>query len=74
MLGIFVDVELDELKQDVIEFYDMFVEVGFLSRGETYEECTDQRIIQDNDISDTDTSFGEASRRPSSTTGLSIHR
>ena len=29
LLGIFVDVELDELKQDVIEFYDMFVEAGF---------------------------------------------
>ena len=58
LLGIFVDVELDELKQDVIEFYDMFVEAGFLSRGETYEECTDQRIIQDNEISDTDTSLG----------------
>lgn len=58
LLGIFVDVELDELQQDVIEFYDMFVEAGFLSRGETYEECTNQGIIQDNDISALDTSLG----------------
>lgn len=39
LLSIFVDVEPDELKNDTAEFFDMFVEAGFLTRGESFEEC-----------------------------------
>lgn len=39
LLEIFVDVDLEELKSDAIEFYDMFVAAGFLASGKTYEEC-----------------------------------
>lgn len=49
LLSIFVDVEFDELKKDTAEFFDMFVEAGFLSRGESFEECNNS------DITNTDT-------------------
>lgn len=39
LLSIFVGVETDELKRDTAEFFDMFVEAGFLSKGESFEEC-----------------------------------
>lgn len=39
LLSIFVDVEADELKKDTVEFFDMFVEAGFLNRGKSFEEC-----------------------------------
>ena len=39
LLEIFVDVDLEELKSDAIEFYDMFVAAGLLASGKTYEEC-----------------------------------
>lgn len=45
LLSIFVDVEADELKKDTAEFFDMFVEAGFLSRGESFEECNNTDII-----------------------------
>lgn len=45
LLSIFVDVESDELKKDTAEFFDMFVEAGFLSRGEFFEECNNTDII-----------------------------
>lgn len=39
LLDIFVDVEYDELKQDTVDFFMQLVEEGFLSCGETYEQC-----------------------------------
>lgn len=45
LLSIFVDVETDELKKDTAEFFDMFVETGFLSKGESFEECNNTDII-----------------------------
>lgn len=36
---IFIGVEYDTLKQDTIEFYDLFVGEGFLCRGETAGTC-----------------------------------
>lgn len=39
LLSIFVDVDFDELKCDTIEFFDMFVEAGFLCSGKTFEDC-----------------------------------
>ena len=39
LLTIFVGVERDELKNDVIEFLNMFVDAGFLSIGRSFEEC-----------------------------------
>ena len=44
LLSIFVDVEFDELKKDTAEFFNMFVEAGFLSRGESFEECNNSDI------------------------------
>ena len=39
LLEIFVDVDFEELKSDAIEFYNMFVDAGFLVSGKTYDEC-----------------------------------
>ncbi len=39
LLTIFIDVNIDELNKDVVEFFDMLVEAGFLSKGESFEEC-----------------------------------
>ena len=47
---IFTGVEYETLKQDTVEFFDLFVNEGFLSRGETIDACTDQ--------------FAEAAPRP----------
>lgn len=51
LLGIFVDVDFEELRTDTIEFYNMFVEAGFLVSGGTYEECKNKadKIIQNED-------------------------
>lgn len=49
LLSIFIGVERDKLKCDTQEFFDMFVESGFLSRGESFEECNNT----DNIITDT---------------------
>ena len=37
LLSIFIDVDSDDLKRDIVEFFDMFVEAGFLSRGKSYD-------------------------------------
>lgn len=39
---IFVDVEYDTLKQDTAEFFQWFVEEGYLSSGETFSDCHEQ--------------------------------
>lgn len=39
---IFIGVEYETLKQDVAEFFDLFVTEGFLSCGETIDTCMDQ--------------------------------
>lgn len=39
LLSIFVDIDYEELKNDTIEFYNMFVEAGFLIFGETLKDC-----------------------------------
>lgn len=44
LLSTFVDVESDELKKDIAEFFDMFVEARFLNRGESFEECNNSDI------------------------------
>lgn len=41
---IFTGVEYEMLKQDTAEFFDLFVNEGFLSRGEAIDTCTDQFI------------------------------
>lgn len=41
LITIFIDIDFDELKHDTIEFFDMFVDAGFLSRGTSYENCCD---------------------------------
>ena len=40
----FTGVEYEMLKQDTAEFFDLFVDEGFLSRGEAIDTCTDQFI------------------------------
>lgn len=44
LLQIFTGVEYETLKQDTAEFFDLFVDEGFLSRGETIDACTDQFV------------------------------
>ena len=39
LMSIFEDVEYDDLKRDTISFFNMLVESGFLSCGETIEKC-----------------------------------
>lgn len=41
---IFTGVEYEMLKQDTAEFFDLFVDEGFLSRGETIDTCTDKFV------------------------------
>ncbi len=43
LLTIFVDVDYAELKNDTIDFFNYFVEKGFLSCGHSFDEC--QRCI-----------------------------
>lgn len=42
LLQIFTGVEYEILKQDTAEFFDLFVDEGFLSRGKSIDTCTDQ--------------------------------
>ena len=41
---IFTGVEYETLKQDTIEFFDWFVDEGFLSCGKTVDTCTDRFV------------------------------
>lgn len=41
---IFTGVEYEILKKDTVEFFDFFVDEGFLSRGDTIDTCTDQLV------------------------------
>lgn len=41
LLDIFVDVDYEELKQDTIDFFMQFVNEGFLSVGNSSDECLD---------------------------------
>lgn len=49
---IFTGVEYETLKQDTGEFFDLFVDEGFLSCGETIETCTDQFLETASKLSD----------------------
>lgn len=53
LMQVFEDVEFDVLKEDVVEFFQWFVDLGYLSFGETYETCQDQ-VLSDvlDDISE----------------------
>lgn len=42
LLQVFVGVDYETMKQDAMEFFDYFVDQGFLSRGETFDACIDQ--------------------------------
>lgn len=42
LLQVFTGVEYETLKEDTVEFLDLLVDAGFLSRGETIDTCTDQ--------------------------------
>lgn len=41
---VFTGVKYEVLKQDTKEFFDLFVDEGFLSRGETIDTCTDRLV------------------------------
>ena len=56
LLKIFIGVEFDELKQDTIEFFMQLSEEGFLSFGETYEDC----INNENSIADVSEECGSS--------------
>ncbi len=47
---IFIGVEYETLKRDTGEFFDLFVDEGFLSCGETIEACTDQFLETDSNL------------------------
>lgn len=54
LLQIFIGVECETLKQDVAEFFDLFVDEGFLTRGETIDTCTDQFLEDTPKLDDSD--------------------
>lgn len=64
LLQIFVDVEFEELKKDATEFFNFFVEKGFLSCGNTYEECNNQVFFDKKKTNDPSSSVivGECSQ------------
>lgn len=41
LLKIFTGVDKETLKEDTVEFYDMFVKEGFLCYGDTFDSCID---------------------------------
>ncbi len=43
LMRVFIGVDREVLKEDVIEFFQMLVERGLLSVGETMEDCVDRR-------------------------------
>ena len=45
LMQIFVGVEYDTLKQDTVDFYQQFVNAGYLSFGETFDACQAQETI-----------------------------
>lgn len=47
--SIFVGITEEELKSDAIDFYNQFVELGFLSSGETKEDCNIKQMVINND-------------------------
>lgn len=49
LMQIFVDVEYDILKEDTMNFFKWFVDLGYLSSGETYEACQDQELVNESD-------------------------
>lgn len=44
LLTIFEDVEFFELKNDTLDFFNAFVNEGFLAFGETYNECINYKV------------------------------
>lgn len=53
---IFVGVDSKTLKQDTIEFFQLLVEGGYLSFGETFDSCQDQELIGTSEGQETGTS------------------
>ena len=54
LMQIFVDVDYDVLKEDTMNFFQYFVDLGYLSSGETYQICEEQeRVHESDDISET---------------------
>ena len=45
LMRVFVEVEYDTLKQDVVEFFQWLVNEGYLSHGETFDICKNQEDI-----------------------------
>ena len=52
LFKIFVDIDYDELKSETILFFSQFVDAGFLSCGETVEDCKKQDDIKLNKLND----------------------
>lgn len=52
LLKIFVDINFEELKKETIIFLKQFVDEGFLSSGETVEECENFTVISRELIND----------------------
>lgn len=56
LTSIFTGVDFFTLKNDTTEFFDFFVDEGFLSKGEKIEDCTDIDAVTINDNSEEVTS------------------
>lgn len=50
LMQIFIGVEYDTLKQDVVEFFQWFVEKGYLSYGETFDSCQNQETADSSEL------------------------
>lgn len=47
---IFIGIDKETLKVDTIEFFQYFLDEGYLSVGKTLEECKDRKALKENDI------------------------
>lgn len=47
---IFIGIDKETLKVDAIEFFQYFLDEGYLSVGKTLEECKDRKALKENDI------------------------
>lgn len=52
LFEIFIGVDKETLKVDAIEFFQYFFDKGYLSIGETYQECKDRIFLKGNDSQD----------------------
>lgn len=57
LLKIFVGVDFETLKRDVVDFFELFVKEGFVCHGDTYESCIDTYLTKKTNENNTNNSI-----------------